>query len=329
MIKKNVPFKNTPFSVLKEILILIMYGLVLAISVLSFYILFYLFYYYFSSYYYYDYYSFIFTIKTLVYILCFLTVLLVIFESAEFKSRGKVEISNYYEDYETFYKINMIPVVGKCRICGRAIPLYYGLKIKHRYLLSLMADLNICFQVDEAHITFLQRESDILAFNEFKFLYLNIKRWNRRYYLSHVLMLFWMIMTIIIWDICMPIFGFAYQEGYYNIISDIILLIFSIMFSYPTIWIWWFLIILPTRFCNRKQMLLFKRLYMDNEDFGCFVTAMTDKPYVRIGQGENERMPGLVALSNAIRNSLEFRRAYYRDRWKEIKKQKRRMLFKK
>jgi len=68
---------------------------------------------------------------------------------------------------------------------------------------------------------------------------------------------------------------------------------------------------------------------MDNEDFGCFVTAMTDKPYVRIGQGENERMPGLVALSNAIRNSLEFRRAYYRDRWKEIKKQKRRMLFKK
>jgi len=327
LIRKTASFKNIPYSFIRALILILIYGIVVALSYL---LPFYLFTFLYQFYYYYYYSSttlFIINLtESLLTFLYILIILLIILETAELYSRGKVEILDPFEDYEMTYRANFIPIIGKCKLCGKAIPLFYGIKVKYRHQLLLLNDLGICFNVDEAHIKYLQEKNDNLAYNEFRFFYLKIRGWFRKYHLSHILMIVWMILSLILLSLILnsvPNLNYDYYYSYYiypSLAEIIMILIYLIVF-----FLFWYILILGTfLFVKKKEMLLIKRMYLDNEDFGCFVSVMTGKSYVRLGQGKNERLPGLQAIYNEIKNRQEFKRVFFKKRWIEIKRRRRR-----
>jgi hypothetical protein len=88
------------------------------------------------------------------------TCLGLIVDVLEGKRRGTNIINDPYRDYLTFYEKNKIETFGRCRICGRPIPKYYGLK--KRIKSEGLSRHRICFQADGQHIVEIQRNPDLL-----------------------------------------------------------------------------------------------------------------------------------------------------------------------
>jgi hypothetical protein len=78
----------------------------------------------------------------------------------EGKRRGTNVINDPSRDYLKFYERNKIETYGRCRICGRPIPKFYGLK--KRIKSEELSRHRICFQADGQHVVEIQKSPDLL-----------------------------------------------------------------------------------------------------------------------------------------------------------------------
>jgi hypothetical protein len=68
---------------------------------------------------------------------------------------------------ERIYKMRKRQVVGKCQVCGRPIPEYYGLKKNvNDFRLSTLNQFQVCFLMDQVHIDFYNRTNNPGVFND-------------------------------------------------------------------------------------------------------------------------------------------------------------------
>ncbi|MBD3214313.1 MAG: hypothetical protein GF311_17010, partial [Candidatus Lokiarchaeota archaeon] len=80
---------------------------------------------------------------------------------------------NLFQDYATFYEKNNIPIIGRCQICSRAIPSYYGLDKNLNS--EFLTKNSVCFQADGQHIVTMQNQDSSSFISEYKNLYNRIK----------------------------------------------------------------------------------------------------------------------------------------------------------
>ncbi|TFG01078.1 MAG: zinc-ribbon domain-containing protein [Promethearchaeota archaeon] len=191
------------------------------------------------------------------YIIVCLEVILVLLEHYR---RGTNIFKDLYYDYENVYKANNIPVIGQCKICGRAIPQYYGLKVGLNS--DKLLEVPICFQADGQHVVTLQNQEDKKFFNEYQKIFdeLNNIR-NYWVYGKIIILIYYIVISVIFTELLasnIPIMiGYGpTNSNYYTIYT----IAYGVLSMVPLS------ILFSIQFIDNKitHIFLIKRLYFDN-----------------------------------------------------------------
>ena len=108
-----------------------------------------------------------------VYALMITCALFFILDILVIRTRGGNVFSNVSKDYSILYNENRIPILGKCKICGRPIPAFYG---KKNIRAPNLSRESICFQADGQHLVYLQKQNNPLLLNEAIKIYKSLKK---------------------------------------------------------------------------------------------------------------------------------------------------------